>query len=200
MMRMVLVAAFLVAIATMACGPSATTSESDSGTSPQQSLESGPAWLLSEESAISILQTFLKDCLLSWDGAYEGQINVARTNDRRARDFSRRKGRVIPTATPLSPADYQLPPSAQEKKSWLMDLATGTAGDILWSAQYHGVTELGQTEDETWVVIGPGLERAESQLATPGRWKVYAGHRRAYYLDPPARLALEEYDSYNSCP
>jgi hypothetical protein len=67
MMQMILVAAFLVAIATIACGPSATTSESDSGTSPQQPEESGPALLLSEESAISILRAFLQDCVLGWD-------------------------------------------------------------------------------------------------------------------------------------
>lgn len=90
-----------------------------------------------------------------------------------------------------------------------MDLATGTNGDFAWSASYHGVTEVPNTanlmpgtntEAETWVVIGPGLERAGSQFVVPGRWKVYAGHRSAYYLDPPTRLALEEYDSYDSCP
>ena len=209
MLQMILVAAFLIAITTMACRPSATTSESDSGTSTQQPEASDPALLLSEESAISILQTFLQDCVLSWDGAYragknkgQGYASVAAMRANDARDLSLRLGTfipVIPQPTPLSPADYQLPPSAQEKKSWLMDLATGTAGDILWSAQYYGVTELGETEAETWVVIGPGFERAESQLAAPGRWKVYAGHRNAYYLDPPARLALEEYDSYDSC-
>ena len=169
MMQMILVAAFLVAIVTMACGPLATTSESDSGTSPQQTEESDPALLLSEESAISILQTFLQECVFSWDKVYPNQI----------------------------------PPAAQEKKSWLMDLATGTTGDLAWSASYHGVTEVPNTtnlitgtntEAETWLVIGPGLERAGSQLVVPGRWKVYAGIKNAYYLDAPARLALEEYN------
>ena len=167
-MRMMLVAMTLSTIAMIACGPSATASESDSGTSPKQPGESNPALLLDEESAISILQHFLQECVLSWDRAYENRI----------------------------------PPSAQEKKSWLMDLATGTSGDFEWLASYHGVTEVPNTanragfnlEAETWVVIGPGLERAESQLASPGRWKVYAGHQRAYYLDSPARLALAEYN------
>lgn len=201
-MQMTLVAMCLVAIAMMACGPSAMPTVSESYASPEQAREPNPSLLLDEESAISILQTFLQDCVLSWDGAYAGQIRKARADHFRARDFSRSMGTVIPTSTPLSPADYQLPPSAQEKKSWLTDLASGTTGAIVWSAQYHGVTELGRTETEaeTWVVIGPGLERAKSQLSTHGRWKVYAGHRRAYYLDPSARLALEEYDRYDSCP
>ncbi len=225
MMQMILVAVFLVAITTMACGPSATTSESDSGTSPQQPDESGPALLLSEESAISILQTFLQDCVLSWDRAYANQMSsqmhsakptlfdrkeaLRKANARRRAEL---RGTVFPTSTPRPtptprPPD-PLPPSEQEKKSWLIDLATGTTGDFAWSASYHGVTEVPNSytragtaiEAETWVVIGPSLERVESQLATPGRWKVYAGHRRAYYLDPPARLALEEYDRYDSCP
>jgi hypothetical protein len=167
MMQMILVAAFLVAIATIACGPSATTSESDSGTSPQQPEESGPALLLSEESAISILRAFLQDCVLGWDNL---------------------------------PDRKNLP--SEENKSRLIDIATGTTGDIVWSASYHGVTEVPNSytragtaiEAETWVVIGPGFERARSQLAAPGRWKVYAGHRKAYYLDAPARLALTQYN------
>ena len=158
----------LVAIATMACGPSSTTSGSDSGASPQPPEKSGPALLLDEESAISILQAFLLECVLNWDKGYSNEV----------------------------------PPSAQEKKSWLMDLATGTSGEFEWSAIYHGVTEVPDTanragynlEAETWVVIGPGLERAESQSVVPGRWKVYAGQQRAFYLDAPARLAYEEYN------
>ena len=225
-MRMILVAAFLVAIATVACGPSATTPESDFGASPQQPKDSSPALLLSEESAISILQTFLQDCLHGWEDAYAGQMKFEQSDAiiwanrqngsvRRTEELNRILGTVFPTATPwptptpLPPDLLHLPTSEQEKKSWFIDLATGTIGDIAWSASYHGVTEVPptsslrsgtKTKDETWVVIGPGLERAESQLATPGRWKVYAGHRRAYHLDSAARLALEEYDSYNSCP
>ena len=208
MMQIMLVAAFLVAIAMLGCGPSATTSESESNTTPQQPEESGSALLLSEESAISILQHFLQECVQSWDDAYKGQqiSNDAWRN--RAARFSRELGTVVPTYTPRPPDQYRLPQSEQEKKSWLSDLATGTTGGIVWSASYHGVTEVPNTanraginlEAETWVVIGPGLERAGSQSAAPGRWKVYAGHRRAYYLDAPARLALAEYDSYDSCP
>ena len=173
-MQMVLVAAFLVAIAMIACGPSATMSESESSTNPKQPEESGPALLLDEESAILILQAYLQECVLGLDN--------------------------------LPGRDWESLP-AEEKKSWLIDLATGTTGDFAWSASYHGVTEVPNrytrlataVEAETWVVIGPGLERPESQVVVPGRWKVYAGHREAHYLDAPARLALAEYDSYNSC-
>ena len=167
-MQIILVTAFLVAIVTIACGPSATTSESESGASPQQPEESDPALLLSEESAISILQAFLQECVLGWNSVYSNEI----------------------------------PPSAQEKKSWLMELATQKSRDFEWTASYHGVTEVPNTanragfnlEAETWVVIGPGLERADFQLVVPGRWKVYAGQQRAFYLDAPARLAYEEYN------
>ena len=208
MLQMILVAAFLIAITTMACRPSATTSESDSGTSTQQPEASDPALLLSEESAISILQDYLQECVLGWDGAYEGQITEARAHRFRARSFSRSMGTVFPTSTPLSPVDYQLPPSEQQKKSWLIDLASKTTGDIVWSASHHGIAEVPNVysrirtaiEAETWVVIGPGLERSGGASAAPGRWQVYAGHQRAYYLDAPARRALEEYDSYDSCP
>ena len=83
----------------------------------------------------------------------------------------------------------------------LMDLATGTTGEIAWSASYHGVTEVPGTTKraETWVVLGPGLEEAGSQLVVTGRWKVYAGIKDAFYLDAPARLALQEYDRFLTC-
>ena len=212
MMRMILVAMSLVAIVMMGCGPSARTSESDSGTSPQQPEESGPALLLHEESAISILQVYLQDCLDGWDSVHANRVkaqmrSAAREAYYKENPRSRPSGRwavLTPeprlTFAPLQPSQLRLPPSEQQKKSWLMDLATGTTGDLLWSAQYHGVTELDRTEYEIWVVIGQGLERAESQLATPGRWKVYSERRRAQYLDPAARLALEEYGSTDSCP
>ena len=92
MMQMILVAAFLIAITTMACGPSDTTSESDSGTSTQQPEAFDPALLLSEESAISILQAYLQECVLGWDSAYEGQITEARAHHSRSRSFSRSRG------------------------------------------------------------------------------------------------------------
>ena len=151
MMQMILVAAFLVAIATIACGPSATTSESESSTNPNQSRGAGPALLLSEESAISILQAYLQECMLSWGGP-----NRFSTYNR---------------ANPLSEQEKKL------LKDLLMDLATGENGNFEWSASYHGVTEIPgtNTEAETWVVIGPGLERAGSHFVVPGRWKVYAG-------------------------
>ena len=207
-MQMILVAAFIVAIATMACGPSATTSESDSGASQQQPEESGPALLLSEESAISILQVYLQDCLDGWDSVYANRVKAQMRSDAREAHYEEnprsRPSRWTPTPpltfAPVPPSQLQLPSSEQEKKSWLIDLATGTTGDIAWSAQYHGVTELGRPVAETWVVIGPGLERGESRFIVLGRWKVRAGYRGADYLDAPARLALEEYDSYHTCP
>ena len=173
---MIRVAVFLVILATMACGSSAATSEHDSSASPQLPKKPTPVLLLSEESAISILQTFLQECVLGWDIVY---ANYARGMAYQKRDAQ------------------QIPPSAQERKSWLMDLANGTIGDFTWSAGYHGVTDVPRnvymSKAETWVVIGPGLERAGSQLVVPGRWRVYAGIDNAYYLDAPARLALDDY-------
>ena len=213
MMRVFLVAVFLVAIWMMACGPSDATSESDSGASSQQLEESGPALLLDEKSAISILQAYLQDCLFGWDRVYAERMTsqmhraTRAANDREEWDrlYNKTPG---PTFTPLPPAPDQLPQSEQQKKSSLIDLASRTIGDIEWSARHHGVAEVPNVysrtgtaiEAETWVVIGPGLGRAGSQSAAPGRWQVYAGNQRAYYLDAPARLALEEYDSYDSCP
>ena len=142
--------------------------------------ESRPAFLLSEESAVSIVQTYLQECVLSWNVEYEP---VFPDLPYLRRDMKR--------GAPL--------PSEQEQR-WWMDLAIGTAGDIVWSARYYGA-ELDYdvrgnpvAEVETWVVIGLGFERAGSGLVTvPGRWKVRAGYRHASPLDAPARLAIEEY-------
>ena len=221
MIQIILVAAFLIAVATMACASPAATLESDSASNSQQPEESGPALLLDEESAISILQTYLQECVISWDEAYAKQMARARVRSfsmAERREIARRgnvrrraelKGTVFPTITPRPTSTPDpLPPSEHQKKTWLMDLATGTTGDFVWSASYHGIAEVPHVysrrgtaiERETWVVIGPGLTRAGSESATRGRWQVYAGHQRAHYLDAPARLALEEYDSYDSCP
>ena len=217
-MQIILVAAFLIAVATMACASPAATLESDSASSSQQPEESGPALLLDEESAISILQTYLQECVISWDEAYAEQLLIRMHRATRAVRDSEEWDRLYkrtpgpgtpgPTFTPLPPAPNQLPLSEQEKKSWLMDLATGTTGDIVWSASYHGIAEVPNVysrrgtaiESETWVVIGPGLKRVGSESATRGRWQIYAGHQGAHYLDAPARLALQEYNSYDSCP
>ena len=175
MIKMMLVAAFLVAIAAMACGPSATTSESDPSASPQPTEKSGPALLLSEESAISILQVYLQECILSSRGP-----NTLSTYNR---------------TNPLSEQERK------RLKDLLMDLATEENGNFEWSASYHGVTEVPRTntEAETWVVIGPGFEKAGSQFVVPGRWQVYAGERRAYYLDAHARLVSQEYHRFSTC-
>ena len=203
MMQIILVAAFLIAVATMACASPAATLESDSASSSQQPEDPGSALLLDERSAISILQSYLHDCLLDWDETHAFRVaNGMRMATQTAyfRGSGRYASMLTPTPTFVPPPPEQLPASEQEKKSWLMDMAIGTAGSIIWSAQYYGTTQLGRTEAETWIVIGPGLQITESQLAAPGRWKVYAGHQGAHYLDAPARLALEEYDSYDSCP
>ena len=209
MMQIILVAAFLIAVATMACASPAATLVSDSASSSQQPEESGPALLLDEESAISILQTYLQECLFGWDDAYVGQETAVRARIMSGAELRRLYTREPgPTFTPLPPPPARLPQSEQQKNSWLMDLATGATGDIVWSASHHGIAEVPNAftragtaiESETWVVIGPGLKGPGSESAAPGRWQVYAGHQRAHYLDAPARLALEEYDSYDSCP
>ena len=174
-MRIFLVAMCLLAIALTACDTtSAPVSESGSSTSQTQVEESGPALLLSEDSAILILQTYLQDCVLSWSVEHESYFKE-----------EMERGRPLPS---------------DEEQKWWMDLATGSVGDTVWSAQYYGVTDFPAPYNrrlpstETWVVIGPGLQRATGELEiVPGRWKVYAGHRIAYSLDAPARLAMEEY-------
>ena len=173
-MQIFLVVMCLIAMAMMACGPSTAALKSDPSASPKQPKESSPALLLSEDSAISILQTFLQECVLSWDVEHESY-----------------SGKKMQRGKPVPP---------EQEKKWWIGLATGEIRDIAWSARHHGVTELPYPYGsltgvaETWVAIGPGFERAGSDLKTvPGRWKVYAGHRIAYPLDASARLALEEY-------
>ena len=126
LMQIVLVVASLIAVTTMACASPAATLESDSASSSQQPEESGPALLLDEESAISILQTYLQECLFGWDDAYVGQKTAARGRGMRAAELRRLYTREPgPTFTPLPPPPDRLPQSEQQKKSWLMDLATG---------------------------------------------------------------------------
>ena len=203
-MRMFLIAMCLLAMGLTACDTaSAPISESGGSTGPVQLEESDPALLLSEDSAISIVQAFLQECVLSWsvEHAPPASENDAergtRTNngwDYEAWLAELRAERKMKRGAPL--------PSEQEQ-TWWMNLATGTARDVTWSAQYHGVTEIPNSFDrlsrdsinsETWIVVGPGFGRAGTELeVVPGRWKVYAGHRLAYALDAPARLAIEEY-------
>ena len=222
-MRIIIVVAFLIGIATMACAPSATTSESESNTTPEKPREPSPSLLLDEQSAIGILQSYLQECALGWDKAYAKQMARVRTRVRpsmaemreRTRKYNSRlsaelKGTVFPTNPPRPTSTPDpLPQSEQQKKSWLMDLATGTIRDMDWSARHIGIAEVPgvfsrkgtAVEVESWVVVGPGLQRAGGEsVVTQGRWQVYAGHQKADYLDAPARLALEKYDSYDSCP
>ena len=229
-MRIIIVVAFLIGMATMACAPSATTSESESNTSPEQSRESSPSLLLDEQSAIGILQGYLQECTFGWDKAYAKQMaerhQRLRTANARSRRFAETWGTLFPTSTPprrfagswgtvfptltsLPPESFQLPQSEQQKKSWLMDLATGTIRDMDWSARHIGIAEVPgvfsrkgtAVEVESWVVVGPGLQRVGGEsVVTQGRWQVYAGHQRADYLDVPARLAQEMYNKYGSCP
>ena len=165
-MRIFLIAICLTTIVLTACDiTSAPVSESGGSTSPTQVEESGPALLLSEDSAISILQSYLQECVLSWDVEY----------------VSSPPGQEMKRAAPI--------PSVPQKK-WWMDLATGSAGSIAWSAQFHDKT----TGGESWVVIGVGLARSETGLvAVPGRWQVQSGERPADPLDAPARIALREF-------
>ena len=205
-----LVIVFFAAIAMMACGPSDMPAESKSDASPKQS---GPALLLDESSAISILQAYLQECLRGWDGVYASRtkVEIHRATREAFYDKHYRRNWMTPrpplTYAPVPSDELQLPPSEQEKQSWLMGLATGTVEGVAWSASYHGVTEVpkgysptGPARTETWVVIGPGFDRPDSPSSVPGRWKVYAGVEQVDYVDAPARLALEAYDSYDSCP
>ena len=222
-----MVIVFFAAIAMIACGPSVMPLESESNANPSNQEQSGTVLLLDEESAISILQTYLQECVLGWDESHARRTDRQRTEAisavRRANSYTQMiektgyMGRKVsqtstprPFPTPLPPDLLRLPASKQEKQSWLMGLATGTVGAFAWSASYHGVTEVpelyvynrgfGPSRSETWVVIGPGFDGSDNTEVVPGRWKVYAGFEQVDYVDAPARLAIEEYDSYNSCP
>ena len=208
----VMVIVFFAAIAMIACESSVMPTESESSANPKQSEQSGPTLLLDEASAMSILQAYLQECVLGWDDAYADLIASRRGFALSAQSYGQSmdplyKRTPEPTITPVPTEAYNLPQSAQMKKSWLMKLATGTVEGVAWSASYHGVTEVpklhagyGPSKSETWVVIGPGFDRPDNASVVPGRWKVYAGVEQVDYVDAPARLALEEYDSYNSCP
>jgi hypothetical protein len=187
----------LMVLALAGCEPTApSASEPTSNDDSVQSEKprSGSGLLLSEDSAISILQTYLQDCVLRWDTVYKALL--ADREDSIA-VWGEGSSWIPPAVAPI-PSD--------RVKMRLMDLAIRTNGEIVWSAKYHGVTELPDSFDfdrqssETWLVIGPGFKREGSDLETvPGRWKVYAGHREAFYLDAPARLALQEYNIYRAC-
>ena len=201
-----LVVVFFVAIAIMACRPSAMPTESESSASPKQSEQSGPALLLDEASAIVILQTYLQECVLSWDRVYAKRAITSemsrRSQARRSAEIRSLRGTFSPTSTPAPlPTASTLPQPEQEKQSVLMGLATGTVEGVAWSATYHGVTEVpklvaryGPSKAETWLVIGPGFNGPDTSSVVPGRWKVYAGVERVDYVDAPARLALEPVD------
>ena len=74
MMRVFLVAVFSFAMAMLGCGPAAMPTESELSTNSEQPEESGPALLLSEESAISILQVYLQECLQDWEKRWNGPL------------------------------------------------------------------------------------------------------------------------------
>ena len=145
------------AIAMMACGPSVMPTDSESNSNPSNREQSGPVLLLDEASAISILQAYLKECVLGWEKGYE--------------DYEKSRKAWWPT---------KIKPE-QEKQSWLMDLATGTVGGVAWTASYHGVTEVpelyvynrgfGPSKSETWVVIGPGFDGPDNAAVVLGDGK-----------------------------
>ena len=71
-MRVLSMSLSLIAITLAACGSTSTpVPESTPDRVSQQPKESSPAYLLSEDSAISILRTYLQDCILSWDVEHE---------------------------------------------------------------------------------------------------------------------------------
>ena len=197
----VLVTISLMGLALAGCepiAPSASESTSNDDSVQSENPRSGSGLLLSEDSAISILQTYLQDCVLRWDTVYKARLAE--------REDSIALWGEMFSWTPPPPI---APTPSERVKMWLMDLAIRTNGEIVWSAKYHGVTELPNSfgresgdmiSSETWLVIGLGFKREGSDLETvPGRWKVYAGHREAFYLDAPARLALQEYNIYGAC-
>ena len=169
----VLVTISLMVLALAGCEPiapssSESTSNDDSVQSENPRSDSG--LLLSEDSAISILQTYLQECVMSWNVEYETYLP-----DIPYLRHEMERGAPVPS---------------EQEQMWWLDLATGATGELDWSAQYHEATE----DAEIWVVIGPGFKRAARELAVvPGRWKVYSQQRIAYPLDAAARLAIEEY-------
>ena len=144
---------------------------SDTPTQTHSTMGDLPAPLLSEDAAISILRNFLIDCIASWDKVHEPLFSWDR-------EFKR--GGSVPTG--------------QERDLW--NRFTTQAS----SARYVGLTTIPgahrglEQPTETWVIVGPGLERtgggSEQVLGT---WEVHAGHRIAWPLDGPARIALEEF-------
>ena len=197
----VLVTISLMVLALAGCeavAPSASEPTSNDDSVQSEKPRSGSGLLLSEDSAISILQTYLQDCVLRWDTVYKARL------------AEREASIALWGEMSWTPPPAIAPTPSERVKMWLMDLAIRTNGEIVWSAKYHGVTELPNSFDllsgdtissETWLVIGLGFKRDGSDLEpVPGRWKVYAGHREAFYLDAPARLALQEYNIYRACP
>ena len=126
--------------------------------------------LLSEEAAASILRDFLIDCIASWDVIHEPRDLPTHLG---GGEFER--GGSVPTG---------------EARDWWYNLALQHL-----SARYAGTTTAiwsGGQEIETWVVVGPGLERTVNGFhPTPGTWRIFAGRRVAEPLDGPARIALE---------
>ena len=64
-MRSFLLALCTITIALIACDPTSTTTRT-----PAQPPAPTPSLLLTEDSAISILQAYLQDCVLSWGIEY----------------------------------------------------------------------------------------------------------------------------------
>jgi len=168
-MRIFLIAMGLLAMGLTACDTtSIPVSESTSIETPTQPAQPTPALLLTEDSAISILQTYLQDCVLSWDIEYVVWL--------RGDELKMQRGSPLPS---------------DEEQQWWMDLASGATGDIEWSAQFQGVDSANR---ERWVVIGPGFRRSASEMiVVPGRWTVFPAQRVSGALDAPAQLAREEY-------
>ena len=153
-------------LVSLACGPS-----SDSAATPT-STTNQPTFLLSETSATSIVQSYLRDCVLSWDTPSPHQSSSF---------FEVTRGGPVPG----------------NRGQWL-DVATGARGPG-WSAQYYGTARPPNRprsqDSESWLVIGVGFKKtAEGNLEiTQGRWQVYAEYAQPWPVDSASRLALEEF-------
>ena len=165
-MRALTVTISMMVLVILACDTSSTSEmESVSSTRQMSPGETSAGFLLTEDSAVSILQNYLQECVLSWRVEHESPVL----------GWEMERGRPLPS---------------EREQRWWMDLASAAIGEIEWSAEYYGSSG----GSETWVVVGPGLKRGEGDFAVvSGRWRVTSGNRIASPLDGPARLAQEEY-------
>ena len=170
------ISAVLILLLSLACEPSSGPTTMPTPTTNQST------FLLSEASAISIVQSYLQGCVLSWDTPSPHQSSSV---------LKVTRGGPVPG----------------NRGQWL-DVATGVRGPN-WSASYYGTAQHPRSvvpqESESWLVIGVGFSRtAEGELEiNQGRWQVYAGNVRPWPIDSASRVALKEFEkplySFVSC-